>query len=639
MQIKSYLGVFFVLFNVMTAVSQEAFQLQSIVLNTALTKDANAIMRNDSISINIPSFDKMRVYKEEVVTILNKAGDKYASAYEYYSDDVKIKSVEAVIYDQMGNEIKTFKKRDFKDRSAVPRGTLYSDHRILYLDYTPTSYPYTIKFISEIETPNTVSIPIWYFVSGYNVSVEKSTFHINYGTDVTLRIKEDNLEGFNIQKTQNDNDITYSAGSIPAIEYEDLAPSLMYFIPKLQVAANHFNISGIEGHASNWEELGGWMYNKILTGRNILPDQTIATAKALVAGIDDPILKAKKIYEYVQEQTRYISVQIGIGGIQPIMAEEVDKVKYGDCKGLSNYTKALLEAVGVDAYYTHVEAGSQIVDFDGQFASLTQGNHAILAIPNGEDYCWIDCTSRVLPFNYVGDFTDNRKVLVMKPEGGQITTTVAYINRDNELRNIGEIELHADGSVDASVSITTKGVLYDSRFYLGERNNDDIVKSYKDYWHYINNLSLKQPRFKNDKENVVFMEDVSLSATKYASNMGDRMLVNINLFDRNTYVPARYKDRKMAFEVPRGFVYKDSIKINLPEGFEIEAMPKNETLESEFGSYALNLEKDSENNIIYQKEFFLKKGLYPKEKYADYRDFRKQISKLENAKIMLINKN
>jgi len=639
MRTKYYLGAFLVLFSIITSFSQEAIQLQSILLNAKLAKDADAIMRKDSISIDIPSYDEMSIYKEKVITVFNKAGNKYASAYEYYDEERKIRSVEAVIYDQGGNEIKTIKKRDFKDQSAVPRGTLYSDHRVLYLDYTPTSYPYTIKFISEVETSNTVFVPTWYFVSGYNMSVERSTFHIRHGDGITLRMKEDNFQDFDIQKTQKGNDIIYSAQSIPAIKHEDLSPGLLYFIPKLQVATNHFNISGVEGYASNWNEMGKWMYDKILMGRDELPEQTIAKAKALVAGIDNPVLKAKKIYEYVQEQTRYISVQVGIGGIQPIYAEEVDKVKYGDCKGLSNYTRALLEAVGIEAYYTHVEAGSNIVDFDEQFASLAQGNHVILAIPNGDEYCWIDCTSRILPFGFVGDFTDNRKVLVMKPEGGEITTTVAYLNEDNELKNKGEIELHADGSIDANVLITTKGVMYDDHFYLEEKSLDDAVSSYKEYWGYVNNLSIEQPVFYNDKENVVFTEEVELSALKYASNMGERMMFNVNLFNRNTYVPTRYKDRKLPFEVTRGFVYKDSVKIKLPDGYEIEAMPKSETIESEFGDYILNLKKDSDNHIIYQREFFLKKGFYDKKKYANYRDFRKKVSKLENAKIVLITKN
>ena len=79
--------------------------------------------------------------------------------------------------------------------------------------------------------------------------------------------------------------------------------------------------------------------------------------------------KAKIVYRYVQDNTRYISVQVGIGGIQPIAAIEVDELKYGDCKGLTNYTQALLDIAGVESFYTIVQAGKEIVDFDSDFAS------------------------------------------------------------------------------------------------------------------------------------------------------------------------------------------------------------------------------------------------------------------------------
>jgi len=90
--------------------------------------------------------------------------------------------------------------------------------------------------------------------------------------------------------------------------------------------------------------------------------------------------KAKAIYEYVQNNTRYISVQIGLGGWKPISAKEVDDKKYGDCKGLTNYTKALLNLVDIESNYCVVYSGSEIQDISEDFTSM-QGNHVILNIP------------------------------------------------------------------------------------------------------------------------------------------------------------------------------------------------------------------------------------------------------------------
>ena len=118
----------------------------------------------------------------------------------------------------------------------------------------------------------------------------------------------------------------------------------------------------------------------------------------------------------MQDRTRYIGVQVGIGGIQPIAANQVDRVGY-EIAGSDKLHKALLNVVGVKSYYVHVEAGTDDnISLENDFASLAQGNHVILNIPNGNIDIWLECTSRTSPFGFLGDFTDDRDVLVITPE-------------------------------------------------------------------------------------------------------------------------------------------------------------------------------------------------------------------------------
>lgn len=160
------------------------------------------------------------------------------------------------------------------------------------------------------------------------------------------------------------------------------------------------------------------MHRKLIQDRDVLDVSTIEKIKSLVAGVTNPIEKAKIVYKFVQDKTRYISVQIGIGGWEPIAANQVDKVGYGDCKGLTNYTKALLDAVGITSYFTLVYA-QQKRNIVKDFSSM-QGNHAILNIPNNGNDIWLECTSQTISFGFLGDFTDDRDVLVVTPEGGII---------------------------------------------------------------------------------------------------------------------------------------------------------------------------------------------------------------------------
>jgi len=619
-------------------ISSAQSEYQSLLLDEVLTKNANAVVRLDKMEIEVHSKKEMVVKNKQIVTVLNKLGNRHARTALGYDSSKKIKSIEIIVYDKLGSQIEKIKKKDFSDVSAVDGFSLYSDYRQLFYNYTPINYPYTIEFNYEYVTPDTGNIPSWYFLGGFMASVEKSHYSITYAhPELRPIIHEKNVESLQFEKNETTNNITYTASNIPAIKQERMSPSFGKFSPRLMTRIKNFHYKGHEGTVDNWKDLGAWIDKELLTGRDELNPGTIAKAINLTAGVDDDLEKAKIIYKYVQDNTRYISVQIGIGGLQPIAAVEVDRVKYGDCKGLSNYTKALLEAVGVDSYYAVVQAGANKIDFEEDFPDLAQGNHVILTIPYNNTYHWIDCTSQVLPFGYVGSFTDDRKVLIVKPDGGELVTTTAYINEDNHKQIKASYKLDSEGGIIGDATVVTKGVKYYRHFRLDQNPKEDVINYYKNEWGNINNLKVVDFSLTDDQAEVQFTERVSLNALNYASVSGNRILFTVNAFDNNDFVPDRYRNRKLPFEVQRGFYDEDEFKIQLPEGYEIEAIPSEKFIETEFGSYKVSFTYVSESNSInYSRNLLVKRGHYPKEKYKDYRNFRKEIASLDDAQIVLV---
>jgi len=625
-------------FVALTSLTAQEKNYQALDLDPLLTKNANAIVRLDEMRINVLSNRSMNYEVQQAVTVLNKNGNQNARTRLYYDKEKKIKNIEAFVYDKHGEEIKRIKKKDFQDLSAADGFSLYRDDRLLYYRYTPTQYPYTLVFNYEVETSDTGFFPPWYFISGYKVSVEKSYFEINYANaSVKPEIKEYNLTDFDYSKTDESGKIIYQAENIQAFKYEELGPGFSAIAPRLKTRLKNFTLKGVEATVSDWNDLGAWIDNKLLKNQDELPESTKSTIKDLVKGVDDQLEKAKIVYQFVQDNTRYISVQIGIGGWRPISAIEVDKVKYGDCKGLSNYTKALMNYVGVEANYVVVHAGNAKLDFDEDF-SVLQGNHAILAIPYKGEYYWIDCTSQVNPFGFIGDFTDDRNVLVVKPNGGEIVKTTAYLNDQNKQNTTASYTVSSDGSINANVKITTTGVQYDHRFHLNKDIDEDIEKHYKNYWSNINNLNINSFAFDNNKEEVIFEEVLDVDAKAYASLSQDRMIFVLNAFNRTDFVPKRYRERKRSFVIQRGYLDIDSYKISIPEGYSVESLPDSQTITSEFGEYTFNVKSEEDGSLKYEKSFLLKAGKFSASEYKDYRDFRKKVAKLERTKVVLITK-
>jgi len=58
-------------------------------------------------------------------------------------------------------------------------------------------------------------------------------------------------------------------------------------------------------------------------------------------------------------------------------------------------------------------------------------------------------------------------------------------------------------------------------------------------------------------------------------------------------------------------------------------------IENKFGKYNVEIEKITSNKIKYKRMFMIFEGQYPKEDYSEYRNFLKQVSKNDNAKIIL----
>ncbi|MEP2991179.1 MAG: hypothetical protein ABJO83_01365 [Gilvibacter sp.] len=499
--------------------------------------------------------------------------------------------------------------------------------------YTPSEYPYTVIFETEVETQNTAGIPSLYPVVDYLSSTEQLQFDINYGPDASLKLKHFNEQDV-IAFESRQGGYSFSLNNFKAIFPEAYGPSRGDFVPYIIFGLESFYLAGVKGNAKDWNSFGAWMDTYLLDGTSQIPDKTKQEVKQLVAGETTNRGKAKKVYEYMQDRTRYISVQLGLGGWKPMPAAEVDDLGYGDCKALTNYTKSLLEAVDVPSYYTVVNAGNTQNGILSEFTSM-QGNHVILAVPEDDDYMWLECTSQSAPFDFNGSFTDNREVLLVTPEGGKIVTTTHYAPEDNYQINKGTLEVKADGSIVAQITMKSGGLQYDNKAGIEVLTAEKQDLRYKDYWDYINNISINSIELTDNRDMIEYTEEVTFEASSYTSAAGKDLILNVNAFNRRTFIPKRYRERQLGVKIIRGYKDYDEIEIKLPEGYTLEEVPTPKEVDSPYGIYKSSITKKDESTLIYTREYITLEGTFPKEKYADYRSFRRQITKNDNQKIIL----
>ena len=309
-------------------------------MNVNLLKNVNAVVREDRTVVTLDDFNTLTFEREWVVTILNEKAAKDLDFVIYYDSYDSVKEYEAVVYDVLGVEQKKFKKRDFMDVSAS--GTnLYTDNRALVLDFTPTFYPCTVALTYAYKTSNTAFMPMFMPIPYSGMSVEKASFKLVNKKGIPLHKKFLNFDENTIKVTESDREILIEAKELQPVPQQKKAPSFSKLLPLGKFYLEHFELQGVLATVKDWDDFGKWQSQKLLKGLDVLPEQTIQKVAMLTEGILDPKEKAKVIYQFMQDRTRYISVQIGIGGWKPSPAKEVDALGYGDCKGLTNYTKAL----------------------------------------------------------------------------------------------------------------------------------------------------------------------------------------------------------------------------------------------------------------------------------------------------------
>jgi len=573
----------------------------------------------------------------QVVTILDATGKRHASEVISYDKLSKATFLKGNVYDANGLLIKKLKNSEIVDQSSFEG--LYSDNRYKAIDLAQAQYPYTVDIEYEIEEKYIFAIPSFYVLAGEKSAVEKGSCQLIYPKELEPRVKLTKIES-KPAVAQLSNGIeskTWVFENIKPIKLEPMGPEYNAILPHIDIAPLFIEFSGYSGKMDTWDNFGIWI-NGLNKGRNVLPEATRAKIRSLTANAKTTEEKARVLYEYMQSKTRYISIQLGIGGYQPFEASVVDQTGYGDCKALSNYMVAMLGEVGVKANYVLIKAGEDASAMDTEFPR-TQFNHAIAAIPNGTDTLWMECTSQTVPFGYQGKFTGNRKALWITDTGAKPVQTTRYPADRNVQSRTAEVYLDVKGDATAKIETTYAGLQYENA-RLHQYVNDQFDDQKKWIQNNTDIPSFDIVRFKMENHKTKIPSAVvtlDLSLKRFSNVSGKRMFVTPNLMNRYSYIPQKVEARKTSVVIETGFVDYDTIRYHLPENIYPEFVPESRKEASRFGEYESTFKLD-QGELIYIRKLRLKEGTYPPESYNELIEFSKNINKADNIKMVFVNK-
>ena len=425
-------------------------------------RKADAVILSYDMTFDMASQSSGTMKACRKVLVMNRKG--LASAlFNVYTDSFRSLSSFSGRIEAGGKTLRKLKSSDLN--TVLLADGMATDAFVSF--YEPNApYPFTVEYEYEVSyRKGFVSFPAFIPVSAPDVSIVQASYTLSVPSQTQIQY---NASAEPVKSADGKKDIySWRFDGYSGYVYEHLMPDVLDFVPYVYSGPVAFEYAGTSGSLSDWKDLGVWLYG-LQKGLVTVPAELKTKVEALTSGLDSDRAKIKTLYDYLRENTRYVSIQLGIGGFRPFPVETVYKTGFGDCKALSVYMQALLDVAGIKSDYLIVNTDEK--DLLAGFHTPGQMNHAMLCVPMESDTLWIECTNPRYPLGYRHDAIAGHQVVLVKEDGGELVRVKSYPDSLRLRSESVEVRLDADGR--ASCKGSRRLLLDNAEAYIGFRTLD-----------------------------------------------------------------------------------------------------------------------------------------------------------------------
>lgn len=603
-------------------------------ISSELKENAFAVVRDYSCTFTQSDKNNGTFKVKTVITILEKQGNPY-SDFHFSGDKFRsLNNFSGIIRNAFGKVIKKIKKSDLTTSTLSDESVLASDHFNIFYECQSPSYPYTVEYVYDEKWKNgMISYPSFSPAGAYFVSVEAASMRIELPVDIKLRHRANYDCNLKLVGSGASNIYDIELKNYKAVKSEVWSPSYRETMPMVFMAPADFCYDSFCGNMDNWKNYGLWI-SELNKDRDILPEEFVNKLKALTANAQDNREKTRILYEYLQTNTRYVNIMMGIGGYQPFPAQSVFKSGFGDCKGLSNYMKAMLKAVDIPSNYCAISTVYEGLYPD--YPNFNQMDHAILLVPLGNDSVWLECTNPFLPFGYVHEDISGHDALVIDEngKGGIVCKLPVYDNIPTSSTKLS-VSVSEDGNVEGFIAFNEWLGAYESA-YMKFRSNDrkkhvDYINSYLK----IPNVQIGEISTNENRSAIPSAHlDARFTGNDFVNKTGNRMFLPVCPINKGSYSMFSAAERVHDIEIDASFFESDTIIVRIPDQYTTESLPKDIDRETPFGLLRTRIKHEG-SEIMYIQDINIFKGKYDKSAYPEIKAFFAEINSAIKRKLVL----
>nr|CAA9270283.1 Cell division protein FtsK [uncultured Armatimonadetes bacterium] len=481
------------------------------------------------------------------------------------------------------------KPADVRDHSAEQGEDSYSDARIksfslpavddgCLLDYEYVTEERKAQMPGQFWTT-------WYFQSGPDPVVE-SRLTLTVPKSLALNKTIKNIDVKPVVKTSADGkSVTYvwAKRDVAPLTFEPMMPGTARIVP-------HLTLSSI----GSWQDIAAWYWR--LAKNRMAADATVkAQTKALIKNKATPEEKAKAIFYWVEEKTRYVALEFGISAYQPRPAADVCRNQYGDCKDMTTLLVAMLREAGVTAHPVLLRAGST-EKVSGDLPSPGAFNHAICLAEIGGKKFWLDATAQLCPWGQIPNGDRGAEAFVIRNGVGAFEVIPHGAPEENRVEQNVKLTLAPDGSATGKVLVTGSGdadmglraaltfTPPDKVKGLVERMAQSLAPNTR-----VTKYTVSDFRNKDLPVSLTF--DVAVPS--WAQKSGSLLLFKARPEQSagSGSTPFLQEERTHPITQENGALAVSTIEIALPSGFSVLSLPEAAELQSDLGLYRRTVQK------------------------------------------------
>ncbi|MGA7616221.1 MAG: DUF3857 domain-containing protein [Thermoanaerobaculia bacterium] len=327
---------------------------------------------------------------------------------------------------------------------------------------------------------------------GYQVPVARlyARALIPAGRTITPREFQSKIPG-SVRREGTFHSWTWAADDVPAIEWDSDTP--VWFDPFPRVELSEFR---------DWNEVARWASDLFDHAGNGGSRMT-ALARSIATGESTDEGKVLAAVRFVQDQIRYLGIEIGPNTHQPHPPDQVLRQRFGDCKDKALLLTVLLQKLGFQARPALVNTTARET-LDEVLPSPFAFDHVIVHVVLDGRSHWIDATrsdeggslDALAPPDFgralLVDRTTTALVPIPPPEMPRPTTSIEEIYRVGEGGAGAELEVK---------SVYTGEDADDMRGYFDSTSNAELARNYVNHYAQFDAkvTALERPVVKDDR--------------------------------------------------------------------------------------------------------------------------------------------